>query len=115
MKTLQDKIAAEIAGSSPVVQDKVIGHFTGKEIARRAELIVSAMNAWQDASVALKKIRPDQQSFDAAGTLVSETFSKKVLDEKNSLTRKMADLSAAVDDALANNNYDKLAKLVEKN
>lgn len=114
MKSLQERVAQEIAGSSPVVQDKVVAHFASKEVARRADLIVSAMDAWQEAQNQLKKVKPDQQSFDTNGTLVAETFSKQKLDERNTLTRKTADLTAAVEEALNNNNYDKLTKLVGK-
>ena len=114
MKSLQDRVAADIAGASPIIQDKVVAHFANKEIGRRADLIVAAMDAWQEANNQLKKIKPDQQSFDANGTLVAETFSKQKLEERNTLTRKTADLTSAVEEALNNNNYDKLGKLVGK-
>jgi hypothetical protein len=114
MKSLQDRVAQEISGASPIIQDKVVAHFAGKEISRRADLIVSAMDNWKELNVQVKKIRCDQQSFDTTGQLVSETFSKQKMDERNSLTRKIADLTAAVEDALTNNNYDKLEKLVGK-
>ena len=114
MKNLREEVASKLATSSQAVQDRVVANLVEEEVTRRTKLVTLALQAYEEAEKKLKAVRPDQQSFDVSGNLVAETYSKGKLDEKVKTEQLLKNLSAALDKALENNDWQPLEKLTKQ-
>lgn len=114
MKNLREEVASQLATSSEAVQNRVIANLVEEEVGRRTSLVTLALQAYEEAEKKLKSIRPDQQSFDASGNLVAETYSKGKLEERAKTEQLLKNLSAALDKALDNNDWQSLEKLTKQ-
>lgn len=114
MKNLRDLVSQQLAASSQSVQDRVVANLVEEEVSRRTILVTKALQAYEEAEKKLRTIKPDQQSYDASGTLVAETFSKAKLEEKTKTEKLISDLSNALDKALDNNDWQQLEKLTKQ-
>ena len=98
--TMRETIAARIAELNPQLEDKVVDHFVGKELEKRAEAIVLGTDNLTKLERELPKVsKADMVSFNSDGTVANETYSKARLDEVDKLKKRIAKLMAAIDKA----------------
>jgi len=105
MTSIREKIAETIVNAAASVEDKVVDVFVDREVAKRSEALVKVIDKINDAENSLKKIRPDQISYNEKGEKVQESFSKGKLDEKNKLHQQIDKIMKAITKALENNDY----------
>lgn len=89
----------------------VVKHFADKELASRAEKTIQAVEQLASFENQLKKIKPDQELFDANGQLVNSYFSKARLEERRKILEKVDRIEVVLRDVFENNSFDKLKKL----
>jgi len=97
-----------IKKSDSDVANKVKAHFVEKEVASRVDLIVDALDKLRTMDKDLNKIKADQVAYDEDGKEVSATWTKPKLKERNDQKAKIRKLSDAVEEALANGDFEKL-------
>lgn len=97
---IQKKIAEQIGGISPKVADDVVEALVNRELSKRSAAIVQALDGLSELEKQLKRTKPDQASYNADGSVASETFSKSKLDELLKLKGKIEKYIKAIDKAL---------------
>jgi DNA repair exonuclease SbcCD ATPase subunit len=113
-QTLKEAVAQRITNLGPAIEESVVTVLTDQVKKKRSDAILTMLNLIEDAQKDLKKIKPDQQSFGADNKLVSETFSKKAIDDKKKAEDKLTKMEAALELALdpVKPNYEKLFNIV---
>jgi hypothetical protein len=104
-KSIGIKVAEQISAAGSEILDRVVEKLAEVEIAKRADALLNAVNAAVTTQRELYKVKPDQQSYDASGKVVSETYSKARFEEKKKLEEKLAKIEAAVDKAVTKGDY----------
>lgn len=92
------KKVAELGGQ--LVEDQVVDTLVDREVTKRSEALVKVIDLLQQAEKELGKVRPDLKAYDAKGGVVSENWSKKQLDEKSKVQKKVEKLTQAINKAL---------------
>lgn len=105
MNSVQIKVADKIVALAPTVEDKIVGILVDREVIKRSNALVIGIDKISTLEKDFNKIKPDQKSYDEEGKLVSETWSKKALDERNKLQVKINKVTKAVEKALENSDY----------
>lgn len=93
-----------------VARESAVHELAAVVINQRTQLVVSAVKECRSIDEQLKKIKPDQQSFNEAGEVVSESYSKQATESRRKLQEKRQKVEAALEKALASNDWDALAK-----
>lgn len=115
MSNINTEVANRLAAISPVVTEKVIDHLVSKEVNRRADAVITALGSIDKFTAELKKHKPDVVSYDDAGAVVSASWTKAKLEEKNKVENSIKKLNAAVEKALNENDYADLFNLTKQN
>ncbi len=110
-KSIGLKVAEQIANAGPAILDKVINNLASLEIEKRASALLNGVNLAVATKRELQKIKPDQQSFDASGKVVFESYSKTKVEEKKKLEEKLAKIEKAVELAVNSNDFSKVSEL----
>lgn len=105
MNSVQVKVAETIANISPKVEDKVVDVLVDREVKRRSDALVSALDKLDKMEKELLKIKADQISFDEDGKVVSQTYSKAKKEEKDKLSQKITKAVNAINKALEKGDY----------
>lgn len=109
--SLRQAVGDKLSTISTAVHDRVVDHFVERETGKRADAIVRGLEQMADIDKEIKKIdRPDQQSLDAAGGVVAETYSRGRFDQLQKMKAKRQKLIEALDAALGGD-MNKLANL----
>ena len=111
MATVTESVAEKLAQAGPTVREKVLNALTEKEITRRSNAIIQALGKLDDLEVQLKKVKPDQTSFDESGNKLSETYSQKRLEERTKLSKNIKRYQDAINTALEHNKFEPLESL----
>lgn len=111
MNSVQVSVAEKISSISPAVQEKVVAILTERELVRRSNAMVQAIDQLSVFDKDMKKLGPDQKSFDEKGVEQSSSFSKSRLDERARLNKKIDRYTNAVNNALDKGNYSDLFNL----
>lgn len=114
MTTLAQVVAEKISGSNDVIKEKVIDVLAGREITRRADLVVKAFDHLDSLKKSLSKVKPDQVLYSDSGEKLQEGFSRAKLEEKNKLQDSLDKLSNAIDLALGKGDFSKLFEQEQK-
>lgn len=110
---LLDTFKTKVAVSSPKVIDGVVEKLTNAEIEKRQETVIKALESIRQIDRDLKKMKPDQNSFDGDGNLVTATYSKDEAKKIKDLKNKKAKLDEAINLALSDKpDFSKLNNLV---
>lgn len=100
--SLRQAVGDKLSTISTAVHDRVVDHFVERETGKRADAIVRGLEQMADLDREISKVdKPDQKSLDAAGAVVSETYSQGRIDALNKHKAKRQNLIAALDAALA--------------
>ena len=114
--TLQvvERISQRIAEISPAVVDAVVEHLVAVEVKKRTEAIVKGLEKLDLLEQEQAKFWPDQISYDQAGKVVAETYSKARIEARNKNQENISKLTAALNTALQAGDMRPLAKILEK-
>ena len=105
------EVRAATEAKAAEVPQTVTNHYVDKEIDARVELTIRTIDALEDLQRQIKKLRPDQEVFDAAGSVVSSGYSKVKLEERKKLMERQERMEAALSEVFENGTFDKLKKL----
>jgi chaperonin cofactor prefoldin len=110
-KSLHTMVRTKIEGSTDAVFNRVVDRLAEDEIKKREDLLVQGLAKLDEADKEVKKIKPDQGSYDADGKLIGEaTFSKAKADELKKAREKLEKISNALEKAF-NGDFQKLKEL----
>ena len=93
------------------VPQTVTNHYVDKEIDSRVELTISAVDTLANLEKQLKKLRPDQEQYDAEGKLLVASYSKAKLEERKKIIERQERIETALRDVFENGAFEKLKKL----
>jgi lysine/ornithine N-monooxygenase len=104
---VKEAVAASTAG----IKDKVVNLFVEKELKKLEDAVLKAIADLDTARQEVRKIKPDVETFDADGKVVTTGYHKATLETIKKAKEKVAKLDAAVQAALVDNDYSKVLKL----
>lgn len=111
---LLDQFKTNVASSGKLVIDGVVKKLTDAEVEKRQEKVIKALEMIQETDKEIKKIKPDQESFDENNKLVNATYSKDVAKKLKELKDKKEKLDEAINLALGDSpDFSKLNNLVK--
>jgi len=87
--SVQQKIATQIAELAPSVEEAVVNTLVERELTKRSEVVVQCMDTLGKLEGDLRKIKPDQVSYDSDGKIISESFSRNKFEEKKKLIERI--------------------------
>jgi len=99
---LQNDVKTEVAsldakGAETSVRSSVIKSLAGEEVRRRVSVLSLALTKRKDAESAVKKIKPTHvTATDQTTGVESKAFTKKEIEERNKLQKKLDKLDAAI-------------------
>lgn len=100
MSELRAVIAEQILKCAPLVEERIVTAMVEREVVKRGEAIGKCLDKLMKAENDQRKIKPDIIAYDAAGTKVSENWSKERLEELNKSKQRIEKLTRAIDKAL---------------
>jgi len=109
--SVQQKIAAQITELAPSVEETVINTLVERELTKRSEAVVQCMDMLGKLEGDLKKIKPDQVSFDTDGKIISESFSKNKFEEKKKLIERIGKYTNAITKAIEKADFNDVYNL----
>lgn len=111
---LLESFKAKVAASGPSVIDGVVATLTKAEVEKRQNTVIKALELIQEADKEIKKIKPDQESFDENEKLVAALYSKDQAKKLKEAKDKKAKLDEAINLALSDKpDFTKLNNLVK--
>jgi hypothetical protein len=96
--------------SADAVREEAIEQLAGAEISSRTNLVVQAIKSLRTLADELKRVKPDQASYNDKGEVVSESFSKQAIESRNKLQARIEKLEDALKQAVEENEFDRLRK-----
>lgn len=103
--SVQQKIAEKIIELAPTVEEAVVDTLVERELVKRSEAVVQCMDLLSKLEGELKRIKPDQVSYDTDGKIISESFSKGKFEEKKKLIERIGKFTNAITKALEKSDY----------
>ena len=108
---VREKVAEQLASCGDVVAERVIGVLAGREIEKRGDAVLKALEDLAKLEGEVQKLsKYDVQTFDESGNVVSEGFSKQRKEAREKNAKDIARLSRAVEDAFGKNEWKALCK-----
>ncbi len=101
IKSLNESVAEKIGGSNPKVVETVVEKLADVEIQKRIAAVVSAIDHGNKLRRELNKIKPDNTTYNADGSVQAESWTKATLENKKKLIEKAAKLEKAIELALS--------------
>jgi len=98
--SVQQKIATQIAELAPSVEETVVNTLVERELTKRSEAVVQCMDTLGKLEGDLRKIKPDQVSYDSDGKIISESFSRNKFEEKKKLIERIGKYTNAITKAI---------------
>lgn len=115
MSTIGEKVAEQLGNSGLQITERVITHLVEKEVSRRSEAVIKALDSLDKLVKEGKKIKPDIVTYGDDGKISSQSWSKQKIDERNANETKTTKLQAVLDKALDKNDFSDLFSLVNSN
>lgn len=110
--SLREDLASRLIEVAPSVKDTVINELVSKEIERRKNIILTALDRDSQLNKDLSKIKPDCQLFDRAGIMVSESFTKQANEQRANLEKNITKLNNLIEQAMTKNEWKPLEDLL---
>jgi hypothetical protein len=107
-------ITGAIAASAPIIQERLITVLADREINKRAEMLITAMDRLANARSTANRFKPDVVTYNGDGTKASETWSKKGLEESIKASQLTAKWIKTIEVALDKGDFNELAKMVNQ-
>ena len=100
IKDIRTAVTDRLKGSGEHVQQILMDKFTADEVDRRVGLILLAYNKLEGFENDLRKIRPDNVSYDLEGTETSSGYSKANIDKIKSCRKNIDQLTKLIENCL---------------
>lgn len=98
--SIRDAVAAALSDLGDNTRSRVVEHFANIEAQKRADALVAGLNKLNDFERDLRKInKPDQETFNADGSVASATYSKDRLEAIKKLNDQIEKLTKALNKA----------------
>lgn len=110
MNSVQVKIADQIAGLGPSIEDDVVDALVKREREKRSTALVKVFDLHAQAEKDLKKIKPDL-SYMSEDNKVTPMFSKQRLDDLNRAKKNVERHAKAIETALEKKDYNNVYNL----
>lgn len=103
------EVADKIKGSGDAVRQRLVDAMVEKELAQRVDLLDKAFQKRFELLTALRKIdRADQETYNADGTVATQSYTKARLDEIKKAKEALEKHENALEKALSSNDFSKL-------
>jgi hypothetical protein len=107
-------VAERIKNARGDVRERLIGTLVEREIGQRVDVLDKALSKREQLERDIRKLKPDDVSYDGDGNVVSAHYSKAKYEELKKAKDKLAKLDTAIEKALADNDFGKLKDAVNK-
>jgi hypothetical protein len=112
--SLRETVAQRIKEVGPDVEQKVVDILVDRVLKERVNLITKGFDKLSQAERDLKKIKPDNVTYNEDGSVRDEGYSKSKVEERKKAKQRIEALRGALEKALSTQpNFDKLKKLAE--
>jgi len=101
LSELNKTVALKISNATKQISNAVVDQFVNLEVTRRTDLLFKAVEDCNKARNEFKKIKPDVQSYDADGKLVSENWSKAKVEERKKAIESIKKKEKVIEKALS--------------
>lgn len=108
------EVAATLKNSSDAVKTRLVSTLVEREVLNRVDVLDKALVKLKDVKKDLEKVKPDQETFDVDGKLISSGYSKVKADERKKAIDLKDRLEKAIELALSGDGFDKLRELMIK-
>ncbi len=105
-------IGEAVAACNGSVLDRVVDHFVKIEVERRTPILIRGLSEIDKVDADIKKIRPDQ-TFDLDGNVLTSSYTKGILDQRNKLIDRLSKLRSAMNAAITDGNFEPLEKALK--
>lgn len=114
IKSINTAVAEQITklGSTKVI-DTVVESLVKVEISRRSDALEKAIKLHEDTLREIRKVKPDQVTYNLDGTKASETYSKQAFENNKKLNEKLAKIEKTIVGATENEKWGDLYNLVK--
>lgn len=109
---LLSEVAETIKNSSSAIRSRLKDTLVEREVSSRVDLLDRGLLKLREARAEIKKMKPDQVSFDGGGQK-TETWSKDAHEKKVKAEEQVEKLEKAIELALSGDSFDKLKDLVK--
>lgn len=108
------EVAERIKNAAPDVYNRLRDNMVEKEVASRVQLLDTAFQKRRELLNELSKVnRPDQETFNADGSVATQSYTKARLEEIKKAKEVLGKMEEAIEKALAENDWSKLKNLVK--
>ena len=111
---IREAVTERIAKSGDEIASRVVDLLAEETLKKRVQQITQAMTESDNLNRDLKKMKPDIVTYNADGSRASESFSKKVIDDRNKAMARIKKVEAAITKALDTGDYGDVASLGSK-
>jgi aconitase A len=115
VQDVQTVVVEKIKKSTPEVFDQVVEILAQEEIKERTKLVVDAFKKITTIEDEIKKVRPDQSSYNQEGEVISESYSKIAFENLKKLNDKKIKLTTAIENAFKSLDYSMLKNYDKQN
>ena len=114
IKSINTAVAEQITklGSTKVI-DTVVESLVKVEISRRSDALEKAIKLHEDTLREIRKVKPDQVTYNMDGTKASETYSIQAFENNKKLNEKLAKIEKTIVGATENEKWGDLYNLVK--
>lgn len=111
--TIRESISKQIKDLNSTVAEGVISSLVSVEIEKRKEMVRKAVIQYEELEKSLKKIKPDNISYNEKGEEITAGWTKVGLENFNKSKKELENLNKAIENAIVTANYEPLSKLVK--
>jgi hypothetical protein len=104
-------VKERVLAASPSIKNSVIQSFVDKEVAKIETAIGTAITQLDVEKAELRKIKPDNTTFDENGKVVNSSYNKDTVEKLKAKREKVAKIEKAIQDALDGTDYSKVLGL----
>lgn len=108
---INEAVALRIAAIGNDVKEKVIEFEVNRKIALYVQMIIDRLTEIDNINKELKKIKPDNISYDEDGNFTSNSFSKQLYEKRVNLENRIKKVASAITTALEEDNFDPIKNL----
>jgi len=95
------------------VRNAVVKHLVDEKLEERKQMVLKGLSKLKEAKLAVTKAEKAGTVYDASGKALPSQYTKPQVDEIKKAKEAVTKLENAIEQALTNANYDKLAGLVK--
>jgi predicted nucleic acid-binding Zn-ribbon protein len=111
--TIHSAVADRLTSALPEIKSAVVEAMAAKTLEARKNAVLAAVEEVSKLDREIGKMRPDMVSYTEDGKIASETYSKKVIDDRKKANERKTKVVLALENAYEVNTNDAWAKLTQ--